>query len=93
MSGVIEELWYGNIDPQVQRVEGNSEIKNLLNLMGKNRDNLSTTLTEQQKETLAKYDDCVNEMHGIIEREIFAYGFRLGGRLMLETFTGLNFED
>ena len=67
--------------------------KNLLNLMGKNRDNLSATLTEEQKETLAKYDDCVNEMYGIIEREIFAYGFRLGGRFMLETLTGLNFED
>ena len=61
--------------------------KNLLNLMGKNRDNLSATLTEEQKETLAKYDDCVNEMYGIIEREIFAYGFRLGGRLMMETLT------
>ncbi len=56
--------------------------------MGKNRDNLSDTLTEKQKETLAKYDDCVNEMYGIIEREIFAYAFRLGGQLMLETLKG-----
>lgn len=90
---LLEEFWYGNINPQEQSTEGNREIKNLLNLMGKNRDNLSATLTEEQKETLAKYDDCVNEMYGIIEREIFAYGFRLGGRFMLETLTGLNFED
>ena len=48
MVGVIEDLWYGNIDPQVQRVEGNKEIKNLLNLMGKNRDELSATLGEGQ---------------------------------------------
>ena len=61
--------------------------------MGKNRDNLSDTLTEQQKETLAKYDDCVNEMYGIIEREIFSYAFRLGGRFMLETLTGLDFNN
>ena len=88
MSGVIEELWYGNIDPQVQRVEGNSEIKNLLNLMGKNRDDLSATLTDKQNEILEKYDDCVNEMYCIIERETFAYGFRLGGRLMCETLAG-----
>ena len=40
------------------------------------------------KKTLLKYDDCVNEMYGIIEREIFAYGFRLGGRLMMETLIG-----
>ena len=88
MSGVIEELWYGNIDPQVQRVEGNKEIKNLLNLMGKNRDELSGTLTDKQKEILEKYDDCVNEMYCIIERETFAYGFKLGGRLMCEMLSG-----
>ena len=88
MAGVIEELWYGNIDPQIQRVEGNKEVKNLLNLMGKNRDDLSVTLTDKQKEILEKYDDCVNEMYCIIERETFAYGFRLGGRLMCETLSG-----
>ena len=87
MPSVIEELWYGNIDPQIQRVEGNGEIKNLLNLMGKNRDELSATLTDKQKEILGKYDDCVNEMYCIIERETFTYGFRLGGRLMCETLT------
>lgn len=87
MPSVIEELWYGNIDPQIQRVEGNKEIKNLLNLMGKNRDELSATLTDKQKEILEKYDDCVNEMYCIIERETFAYGFKLGGRIMLETIT------
>ena len=88
MPSVIEELWYGNIDPQIQRVEGNSEINNLLNLMGKNRDELSGTLTDKQKEILEKYDDCVNEMYCIIERETFAYGFKLGGRLMCETLSG-----
>ena len=88
MPSVIEELWYGNIDPQMQRVENNKEIKNLLNLMGKNRDDLSTTLTDKQKEILEKYDDCLNEMYCIIERETFAYGFRLGGKLMCETLSG-----
>ena len=93
MRTLLEELWYGNVSPQEQSKEHSREIKNLIELMGKNRDNLSVTLTEQQKEILAKYDDCVNEMYGIIEREIFAYGFRLGGQLMLETLTGLNFVE
>ena len=88
MRPLLDDFWYGNINPQEQSTENNPEIKHLLNLMGKNRDDLSDTLTEQQKETLAKYDDCVNEMYGIIEREIFAYAFRLGGQLMLETLKG-----
>ena len=93
MRTLLEEFWYGNVNPQERSNENNREIKNLLNLMGKKRDNLSDTLTDEQKETLAKYDDCVNEMHGIIEREIFSYAFRLGGRFMLETLTGLNFDE
>ena len=87
MRNILEELWYGNIHPQEQSADHNREVKNLIGLMGKNRDKLSDTLTDEQKETLEKYDDCVNEMNGIIEREIFAYAFRLGGRLMLETLT------
>ena len=93
MRGILEEFWHGNINPQEQSTEHNPDVKHLINLMGKNRDSLSDTLTDEQKETLAKYDDCVNEMYSIIEREIFAYGFRLGGRLMLETLTGLNFDE
>ena len=88
MRPLLEDFWYGNINPQEQSTENNPEIKHLLNLIGRNRDSLSDTLTDEQKETLAKYDDCVNEMYGIIEREIFAYDFRLGGQLMLETLKG-----
>ena len=88
MVTLLEELWYGNITPQEDSTKHSTEVKHLIALMGKNRDALCAKLTDEQKEILAKYDDCVNEMYGIIEREIFAYGFRLGGRLMLETLTG-----
>lgn len=82
---ILEDLWYGNINPQEESKEHNRAIKELLNLMGRNRDALSSTLTEEQREVLEKYDDCVNEMYGLIEVEIFTYAFRLGGRLMLAT--------
>lgn len=87
MRTLLEELWYGNVYPQEQSTEHNSEIKELISLMGKNRELLSSALTAEQNLTLEKYDDCVNEMNSIIEREVFAYGFRLGGRLMLEVLT------
>ena len=82
---ILDELWYGNINPQEQSKDNNRAIKELLNLMGRNRDRLHDSLTEEQRETLEKYDDCVNEMYGLIESEIFSYAFRLGGRLMLAT--------
>ena len=88
MRTLLEELWYGNVYPQEQSTKNNREVKNLISLMGKNREELSATFTDEQKVTLEKYDDCVNEMYGIIEREAFAYGFRLGGRLILEILYG-----
>ena len=82
---ILEDFWYGNINPQEQSKDNNRAIKELLNLMGRNRDRLHDSLTEEQRETLEKYDDCVNEMYGLIESEKFSYAFRLGGRLMLAT--------
>ena len=40
----------------------------------------------EQKETLEKFEDCMNEMHSITERDAFSYGFRLGVQLMAESF-------
>ena len=85
---VLEDFWYGNINPQEQSKENNRAIKELLNLMGCNRDRLCETMTDEQREVLEKYDDCVNEMYGLIEVVIFSYAFCLGGRLMLATLLG-----
>ena len=85
---ILEDFWYGNINPQEESKEHNREIRDLLMLMGRNRDRLQESLTEEQRETLEKYDDCVNEMYGLIEVAIFSYAFRLGGRLMLATLLG-----
>ncbi len=85
---ILEEFWYGNINPQEQSKDNNRAIKELLNLMGRNRDVLSSSMTEEQREVLEKYHDCINEMYGLIEVEVFSYAFRLGGRLMLATLLG-----
>ena len=83
MENILEEFWYGNIDPIEQSTGKSREIKELLKLMGRNRDRLHNSMTAEQRETLDKYDDCINEMHSIMELEIFSYAFRLGGQFML----------
>ena len=50
-------------------------------------DNLLSTLNEQQKELLEKFDDCYNELTDINEREIFSYAFKLGMRIAIEVLT------
>ena len=81
---VLEDLWYGNIDPHEAILTGCKRYKHLLSLMARNRDELNETLTEKQSETLEKYDAAVNEMHSFSEVEAFSYGFRLGVRFMIE---------
>ena len=84
---VLEDLWYGNINPYEAIMQDDKRFKNLLVLMGRNRDKLSETLTDQQKETLEKYDDAINEMHSLAEQSAFRYGFSLGTRLIAESIS------
>ena len=83
---ITNELWYGNVSPFEQCTRGDTQLKELLSLMARNREELEETLTEKQKETLEKFDENMNEMHGIAERDAFSYGFKLGVQLMAEAF-------
>ena len=82
----LDKLWYGNISPFEQCTRGDKCLKELLPLIARNRDELGASLTDKQKEALEKFEDCMNEMHNITERDPFSYGFRLGVRLMAEAF-------
>ena len=81
---LLEDLWYGNLNPHGAILTENRQYKHLLSLMARNRDELSETLTDKQLETLEKYDEAMNEMHSLAEVEAFSYGFRIGVRLMIE---------
>lgn len=83
---ITDELWYGNIAPFEQCTRGDKRLKELLKLVTRNREELDGTLTDKQKETLEKFEECMNEMHGITERDAFSYGFKLGVQLMAEAF-------
>ena len=87
MRKLLEEFWYGNIFPQEQYAAQHPDLKPLLRLTDKNRTSLTETLTESQKEILQKYDDAVSEMNSLLEREIFIYAVRLGGRFAIKTLS------
>lgn len=82
---ILEDLWYGNIDPHEMILAGNKRYKHLLSIMSRNRDELNETLTEKQAEILERYDASINEMHSLAEVEAFSYGFRVGVNLMIES--------
>ena len=67
---ILEEFWYGNIEPAKYDASSGKEYKELLQLISRNEDKLLATMTEEQKELFTKYADCVREYqvrrrHGI----------------------------
>ena len=83
MRSIINELWHGNIIPQEDSRTNSKEMKELLGYMSRHHEDLEKSFTDEQKEIFEKFDDCYNELTDINEREIFAYAFKLGARLLL----------
>ena len=48
---------------------------------------MEKSFTDEQKEIFEKFHDCWSEYASLAEEAIFAYAFKLGGRLMLETLS------
>ena len=90
---VLEDLWYGNIRPIENFIDGNMEYKGLLRLVSKNREALESELSPKQLDLLEKYNLSQNEMNAISETAAFQYGFSLGVRLMMESSASLKTTD
>ena len=87
MRSILEELFYGNICPNTDCRSHEKETKQLMGYIADHHDNLLSTLNDQQKELLEKFDDCYNELTDINEREIVSYAFNLGMRISIEVLT------
>ena len=82
---ILENLWYGNVRPAEEFVDGNTEYKTLLRLVGNNREKLAATLSPEQAELFEKFYTAVNEMNSVSEVAAFKYGFNLAKGLFSET--------
>ena len=84
MKSILEELWYGNVSPNMGSRKLTPQAKELMGYLANHHDNLWETLNDKQKETLEKFDDCYAELTDMNEREIFVYAFQLGARIAIE---------
>lgn len=81
---ILEEFWYGNIEPTEYDTSTCKEYKKLQELICRNEDKLKAAMTEEQKELFGKYTDCTREFQTITDCLIFQNSFKLGARMMLE---------
>ena len=87
MKSILEELFYGNVCPNTDCRSNAKETKELMGYVADHHDALLEKLTDKQKETLEKFDDCYAELTDINEREIFVYAFKLGARIAIEVLS------
>ena len=85
MKSIIQELWYGNVLPQEDSHNHSKEEKELLGYMARHHDDMLKTMTDEQKAIFEKFTDCLGEYEGLVEEAIFAYAFKLGMRMAIET--------
>ena len=85
MKSIIQDLWRGNIIPQEDSRINSKEMKELLGYIARHHEDLEKSFTDEQKEIFEKFHDCWSEYASLAEEAIFAYAFKLGANLMLET--------
>lgn len=85
MTNILQELWYGRVDPYTECKKGDDETKQLEAFIERHKESLMDTSTEAQKEILEKLLDCYNELSDINEKRIFSCGFTVGMRIAVST--------
>lgn len=84
MKKILDELWYGKINPADDYRENGKEAKQLLEYASKHHDKLNFELNDEQKAIFEKFNECCYELNDITERSIFSYAFKLGAKMAIE---------
>ena len=80
---IIQELWYGNIRPNEDKVITDEE-KELVSLIAKHHETLSSSLKNDDLDVFEKYVDCFTEYASLIETQAFEMGFKLAVKILTE---------
>ncbi|MBR2258724.1 MAG: hypothetical protein IJ899_15610 [Blautia sp.] len=86
MKSFIEELYYGNIDPQNSGFEDDASVQRELRTISENEDWLTEHLTGEEKKRFLDFADAWSAYNGDAALDGFITGFRLGARFVLDTF-------
>ena len=84
---ILEEFWYGNIEPAEFDTSPSPEYREILLLISRNEDKLLATMTDAQKELFSRYTDCVREYQAMAECLLFQNSFSLGAKMMVEVMS------
>ena len=79
----LQELWYGNIRPNEDKIITDEE-KELVLLIARHHETLSSSLKNDDLNVFEKYVDCFTEYASLIEYQAFEIGFKLGVKMLIK---------
>lgn len=86
MSDIIEDFYYGNIEPLEVSSELTPKLKKKLSNLAKKEEELTTRLTGEDKELFQNYVSAYIEFSTTSNADSFISGFRLGAKFIYDTF-------
>ena len=86
MSNIIEDFYYRNIEPQALSSELSVHLNNKLNTLTEKEEQLTSKLTDEDKELFIDYVNTYNEFLSLSNSDSFISGFRLGAKFTYDTF-------
>ncbi len=84
MRKILEDFYYGNINPGEQQMNPDSELKRAADRVARYESQLMEQLDEAEQTILTKLVRSQHEIDSITALENFILGFRLGARMMAE---------
>lgn len=80
---ILQELWYGNIRPNEDKVITDEE-KKLIELISRHHETLSSSLKNDDLDVFEKYVDCFTKYASLIEAQAFEIGFKLAVKILTD---------
>ena len=84
MRKTLEDLYFGNISPNEQKMVPDSELKKAVDRVTRYESQLTGRLGEDEQTILTKLIRSQHEINSITALENFILGFRLGAKIMAE---------
>ena len=86
MGKFIEELYYGNLDPQARSTKQNKTVQKQMEVLMFNEDYLTENLSGESKKKFLDFVNAWGVINGEFNLDSFVIGFRLGANFTYDTF-------
>ena len=86
MGKLIEEFYYGNLDPQARSTKQNKAVQKQMEVLLINEEFLTENLSGESKKKFVEFSNAWSVVNGESNLDSFIMGFRLGANFTYDTF-------